>query len=198
MNKTFAMLPNELSLVARAKAEPAAFAAIYDHYFSRVYNYIRYRVGDADITDDLTASTFEAILANLEHFQPERGSFATWTFTIARNIVNDHFRQQKFRNWFSLDILRNKASSEPEPEEVFVKNEMHDRLLAAMAHLGSRDQDLIALKFGAGLSSFQISKLTSLNQNNINVSVYRAVRRLRNLLKDKEEEEKYHEPERMG
>ncbi len=186
MDRTLTMLPNELSLIARAKAEPAAFAAIYDHYFSRVYNYIRYRVRDPDMTDDLTAHTFETILANIEQYHPERGSFATWTFTIARNTVNDHFRRQKFRLWLSLDTLRNKASAEPEPEEILVNDDIHDDLLVAVARLGSHDQELIALRFGAGLSSFQISKLTGLNQNNINVSVYRAVQRLRNFLNEKE------------
>ena len=185
MDRILTMLPNELSLIARAKAEPAAFAAIYDHYFSRVYNYIRYRVKDPDITDDLTANAFETILTNIEKYHPERGSFATWLFTIVRNAVNDYFRWQKFRHWLSLDTLRDKASSEPEPEEIVVRDEIYDGLLAAIASLDKRDQDLIALKFGAGLSSFQISKLTGLNQNNINVSVYRAVRRLRNFLNKK-------------
>ena len=41
MDGTVAVLSNELALVARATAEPTAFAAIYDHYFSRVYNYVR-------------------------------------------------------------------------------------------------------------------------------------------------------------
>ncbi len=55
---TVAVLPNELALAARATAEPTAFAAIYDHYFPRVYNYVRYRVRDANsrgLTDDVRA-----------------------------------------------------------------------------------------------------------------------------------------------
>lgn len=186
MDRILTMLPNELSLIARAKAEPAAFAAIYDHYFSRVYNYIRYRVKDPDITDDLTANVFEIILAKIDRYHPDRGSFATWIFTIARNAVNDHLRRQRIRQWLALEMLHSKASAELEPEETLIKDEMHADLLAAVARLGKRDQDLIALKFGAGLSSFQISKFTRLDQNNINVSIYRAIRRLRTLMKMKE------------
>ena len=46
-------------LAARAMAEPAAFAAIYDHYFPRVYNYVRYRVREADAADDIASQVFE-------------------------------------------------------------------------------------------------------------------------------------------
>ena len=55
-----------------AKAEPTAFAAIYDHYFPRVYNYVRYRVGHMDTAaaDDLTARIFELVLANIDRYRP--------------------------------------------------------------------------------------------------------------------------------
>lgn len=39
-------LPDERQLVQGAVDDPTAFAIIYDHYFSLVYNYIRYRVED--------------------------------------------------------------------------------------------------------------------------------------------------------
>ena len=186
MDKSLAILPNEPMHINLAKEEPSAFAVIYEHYFPRVYNYIRYRIKDPDITDDLTEDTFEAILANIKSFHPEKGSFATWTFAIARNTVNTYLRKQKIRNWFSIDFIKNEASSEPEPEQHQLENEMHTELLVAIEYLSTRDQDLLALKFGAGLSNSEISKLTHSNQNNVNVSVYRAVRRLQSLLNNKD------------
>jgi RNA polymerase sigma-70 factor (ECF subfamily) len=186
MDGSLTILPNELIHIARAKEEPSAFAVIYEHYFSRVYNYIRYRIKDPDITDDLTADTFEAILTNIKSFHPEKGSFVTWAFAIARNTVNTYLRKQRFRNWFSIDIIKNEASLELEPEQHQLEDEMHTELLVAIEHLSTRDQDLLALKFGAGLSNSEISKLTGLNQNNVNVSIYRAVRRLQGLLNNKD------------
>jgi hypothetical protein len=59
MNDTAAVLANEPALVAQSTVNPAAFAAIYDHYFPRVYNYMRYRLPDADTADDVTAQIFE-------------------------------------------------------------------------------------------------------------------------------------------
>lgn len=186
MNCTAAVLPNELAIVARATAEPAAFAAIYDHYFSRVYNYVRYRVRDAQTADDVTAQVFERALVNIGKFRPERAPFAAWLFAIARNGVNDHFRAQKRRRWLSLEALRDRTSAEPRPEEVAIHNETRAELLAALARLGNRERDLIALKFGAGLTNRRIAEVTSLSESNVGVILYRAVRRLRAELSAKE------------
>jgi RNA polymerase sigma factor (sigma-70 family) len=157
-----AVLPNELALVTRAVIEPAAFAAVYDHYFPRVYNYVRYRVQDSETTDDITAQTFERALTNISRFRPERAPFAAWLFAIARNAVNDHLRAQKRRHWLSLDVLRDRIGSEPQPEEATVRGETFAELLAAVARLSDRERDLIALKFGAGLTNRCIAKLTGL------------------------------------
>jgi len=93
MDGTIAVLPNELALVARATAEPAAFAAIYDHYFPRVYNYVRYRVRDVETADDITAQVFERALVSIGSYRPERAPFSAWLFAIAHNpiSINDSF-----------------------------------------------------------------------------------------------------------
>jgi len=176
---TIVVLPNELALVARATVEPAAFAPVYDHYFPRVYNYVRYRVNDAATADDLTARVFERVLARIGHYCPERAPFAAWLFAIARNAVNDHIRAQKRRRWLSLDVLSDRLSTEPKPEEILVRKEGHAELLAAVAHLSDRQRNLIGLKFGAGLTNRRIAELTGLSESNVGVILYRTMRQLR-------------------
>jgi len=187
MDGTVAVLTNELALVARATAEPAAFAAIYDHYFPRVYNYVRYRVRDAETTDDLTAQVFERALVSIDSYRPERDPFAAWLFAIARNAVNDHLRAKRRRRWLSLEVLRGWAGAEPQPEEVAVRSETRAELLAAVARLSDRERDLIALKFAAGLTNRRIAALTSLSESNVGVILYRAIRKLRDYLTGNEE-----------
>jgi RNA polymerase sigma-70 factor (ECF subfamily) len=179
MNDFSTVLPNELALVAQATVDSAAFASIYDHYFSRVYNYIRYRVQDTDVTDDITAQVFERALSHIGSYRQDKAPFSAWLFAIARNAVNDYLRSQKRWRWLSLDVLWNWSSSEPQPAEVVAKNELQDKLLSAVARLGSRERDLIGLKFAAGLTNRRIAELTGLNENNVSIILYRAVRRLR-------------------
>ena len=179
MESSVAVLTNEMALVARATAEPAAFAAIYDHYFPRVYNYVRYRVGDAVAADDITALVFERVLVGIDRYRPERAPFAGWLFAIARNAVTDHLRAQRQRRWLSLDVLRDQACDEPLPEQITIHAETRAEILAALARLSDRERDLIALKFTAGLTNRRIAELTGLRANNVGVILYRAVRRLR-------------------
>lgn len=179
MSVIAAALPNETILVARAAAEPAAFAALYDHYFPRVYNYVRYRVGSREIADDLVAEVFERVLSRIGTYQPDRAPFAAWLFAIAHNVVNDHLRAQRRRRWLSLDALREWASGQPQPEEATIHNETRTELLSALGCLDERERDLIALKFAAGLTNRRIAELVNLSESNVGVILYRAVRRLR-------------------
>lgn len=179
MNGSMHVLTNESAWVARAVAEPAAFAALYDHYFPRVYNYVRYRVIDAPTADDLTAQIFERALADLASYRLERAPFGAWLFGIARHVIGDHFRAQHRHRWLPFEILRHHPSADPPPEQVAAINELHERLLNAVATLKDRDRDLIALKFGGDLTNREIARLTGLSESHVGVTLYRALRQLR-------------------
>lgn len=179
MDGAVMVLENEQALVARAVLEPAAFAAIYEHYFPLIYNYLRYRLRDAKAAEDITSQVFERALVNLQRYQPERGTFAGWLFGIARNAARNHLRSAGLRRWLPLDLVADQASGVPRPEEVTVLNETWDRVLAAVARLGERERDLIGLKFGARLTNRQIADVAGLSESNVSVILYRAVKRLR-------------------
>ena len=178
-NNFFASLTNELILVDQAKADPEAFAAIYDIYFARIYNYARYRVLDPLTADDLTSEIFEKVLVKLHTYQSERGPFSAWLFTISRNTVNYHLRKQKIRQWVSLENFRNQASREPKPDEQFTKDETQRELLGVISRLSEQERELIALKFNGGLTNRTISEITGLKENNVAVILHRVIKRIR-------------------
>lgn len=179
MDGALTVLIDERALVARATVEPAAFAAIYDHYFPRIYAYVRYRTPDRATADDLTATIFTRALERLAAYDGAQGPFAPWLFTIARNAVSDYLRAGRRRRWLPLDRLRDQAGDDPPPDEVALTRERRDALLAAVGALSARERDLIGLKFGAGLTNRRIAALTGLSESNVGVILYRAVRRLR-------------------
>jgi RNA polymerase sigma-70 factor (ECF subfamily) len=179
-----AALPNELALVASARTDPAAFAAVYDHYFSRVYNYARYRVIDPIAADDLTSEVFERVLSKLHTYRPDRGPFAAWLFGIARNTVNGWLRRQRRRQWLSLDAIRDRPGTDPDPGELAARSESHRELLEAVRRLPDRDRELIALKFTSGLTNRAIAAITGLKENHVAVILHRAVQRIRTELEE--------------
>lgn len=166
-------------LVARAQREPHAFGDIYAHYFSRIYNYVRYRVRDAQTADDLTAQVFERALANLRTYRPAQGQFAPWLFGIARNTVSDHFRRPA---WLPLEDADQQPDEQQAVEAIAAARDEHARLLAALAALSPRERDLLALKFTSGMKNTEIAALTGMSESNVAVTLFRAVGRLRVLL----------------
>jgi RNA polymerase sigma factor (sigma-70 family) len=186
MDSAAITLENEQVLVSRAAAEPGAFAAIYDHYFPRIYNYTRYRVQCPDVAADLTAQIFERALSAIQTYHPERGPFAAWLFAIARNTLRDHLRAQKRRHWLSLDILTDRASADPPLEQTVIRDEERDDLMDAITRLNEREKDFIALKFGARLTNRRIAELTGMDERHVSMIVWRAMQRLRVELTQKE------------
>ncbi len=184
---TLAITPSdEERLAERAQADRAAFAAVYDHFFRRVYNYTRYRVGEADAADDITAQVFEQVLRHLPEYRPRRGLFAAWLFRIARNAVYDYLRQQRRHPRLSLETLEDRASDQPEPDQQVDKKLRQAHLLNLIATLSEREQEMIALKFGAGLTNRQIADLLKLSESNVGVILYRTLGKLRELLRGEE------------
>lgn len=174
-----ATFAGESLLVGRIATEPHTFLALYDFYFPRVYNYIRYRCYDPDTSDDLTAQVFERALVKLDNYNPQRGPFGAWLFAIARNVVNYHLRLQKRRRFLPLDTLRDCPNNHPSPEEVLIDLEMHSQLLQAMRGMDEREKDLISLKFAAHMTNRRIAEITGLSESNVGVILHRAVEKLR-------------------
>ncbi len=172
-------LSHEETLVARAQTDRAAFAAVYDHFFRRVYNYARYRVGDADAAEDVTAQVFEQVLRHLPEYHARRGPFTAWLFTIARNAVYDHLRRQRRHPEVPLETIEDRASAWPGPDEQAEERSSRARILGLVATLSDREQEIIALKFGAGLTNRHIAELMKLGESHVGVILYRAINTLR-------------------
>lgn len=189
IDSTILTIPNEQALVARAKADPAAFAAIYDHYYPRIFNYTMMRLGDPDAANDVTAQVFEKVLRMLDRYRSDRGEFGGWIFTIARNEVNSHQRAAKRRRWLPLASIDDLPGREPGPEAVAAMREEHARLLAAVRTLAAHEQEILALKFGAELTNRQIARLVGRSESNVGVIVYRGLRMLRKALEEREAQE---------
>ena len=128
------------------------------------------------------------VLTKIATFSPERGSFAVWLFSITRNTIIDHLRHQKHNSFVNMETLKDYHSTEPLPEELVLKKETQEEILSALATLKDRQQEIIALKFSAGLTNRSIAKLSGLRESNVGVILYRAIRQLRAQLSGKEED----------
>lgn len=151
------------------------WSTVYQAELPRVLNFFRYRVGDLATAEDLTAVTFEKAWSRRDHYD-DRGKFAAWLMTIARNVATDHFRRRK--PTVVLDAALNHADTSDPAAEVELK-EQRFRLSSMLSRLPERQQELIALKYGAELTNREIAKQLDLTETNVGTLLHRLITQLR-------------------
>ncbi|MEA5077690.1 MAG: RNA polymerase sigma factor [Anaerolineaceae bacterium] len=175
------------SLRVNAINDPGAFETLYDEYFPRLYKYTFYRVGDANIADDLVAEIFERILTHLPAFDPAKAPLGAWIFGIARHTVIDYLRRERRQQIFSLGWFRKDQPSALEAEDTTFSDDEKEALHTALRQLSTRELDVLSLKFASTLTNRQIAPLLGLSESNVGVILYRALKKLREEMNRSEE-----------
>jgi RNA polymerase sigma factor (sigma-70 family) len=101
-----------------------------------------------------------------------------WLLGIARRCVDASLAARP-RGQAELDEITGEAGMEDESVRRLT-------LVAAVAQLGDRDQELIALRYGADLTAAQIAQVLDLQTNAVEVALHRALSRLRRMLESEE------------
>jgi RNA polymerase sigma-70 factor (ECF subfamily) len=158
------------------------FEDFYNEYFPKIYNYVRYRVNNPDEADDLTSKIFERALTNIQRFNFEKGTFSTWLFAIANNIMIDYFKSNAKNPKVPFDLLSNAISGAKSPEHKIIAREQRKNLLTALEELDTEKRNLIALKFWGELKNRQIAEITGLSESNVGVTLYRTLKQLKTIL----------------
>ncbi len=155
-----------------------SFTELYDRYFDKVYNYVRYHVKLAAEADDITGKVFESALNKFESFNPARAPAQAWLFTIARNAVIDWARARNHRGEVSLEAAAELEGTDPRADTALERKEEAGMLLEAVATLDERTRDIIALKFSSGMTNREIALMTGLGESNVGILIYRAVKKI--------------------
>lgn len=155
----------------------AEFSDVYDDHVWSVYGFFGYRVAHRQVAEDLTQVTFEKALRAWTRYDPSRTSPRTWLLAIARNVLVDYYRRDGSRREEPIgeNAPARAFGSEPGPEPVGLSPELE----LALATLGQRDREVIALRFGADLTGPEIAGFLDLSLANVQQILSRSLRRLR-------------------
>jgi RNA polymerase sigma-70 factor (ECF subfamily) len=157
--------------------DAAAFTELYQAHLAAVFNYCLFRVGDRQLAEDLAADAFGLAWRARGRYRPDQAGFATWVLAIARNAVVDCQRRNGRHPMVALPM--DLPDDAPLPDTAVEAADERARLKAMIATLPEADQDLIALKFGAGLPNRQIGELVGRSEGAVGVALHRLVRKLR-------------------
>jgi RNA polymerase sigma factor (sigma-70 family) len=166
-------------IIERLKEDSGeVFAKLYAEFLPKVFRYVNYRVTDISLAEDLTSTVFEKALTKFKTYNSNKAKFSTWIFTITRNTLIDHFRVSHKERTSTLEDATGQFDC-ISPEEESDRTEEKMILQSCLAELSQPEQEIISLKFGAEMTNRQIAKMLSLSESNVGIIIYRAVRKLR-------------------
>lgn len=154
------------------------FSAVYDEHVWRVYGFFAYRMRNRADAEDLTQQTFERALRSWSRYDASRAGVATWLLVIARNLLIDHVRADRSSRRQPLDELEAGHAAlvdRGEGPDLGLEPDLE----RALASLGAREREIIALRFGGELTGPEIAEAMGLTLANVQQILSRSLRRMR-------------------
>lgn len=160
---------------------PSDFEAWYVEHRSAVYRYVRFRVATREVAEDVTSVVFMKALRSFSRYDEAKASPRTWLLRIARNAVTDHLRSLQRRGSLhvSLDSVPDLVADVPSHDERVIRQERIQKLLNGSRTLRQADQEILSLRFGAGLDNAEIAEHLQISNNAVAVRLHRALKRLK-------------------
>jgi len=176
------VLEQEKKLVDEAKKDPRNFAALYDKYFDQIYRYVYRRVSDKDTVEDLVSQTFYDALSHMKDYEWRGFAFSAWLYKIAHNNVLKWYREQGKMQTVELEHGSNMADKSIDTVRDVKNNELRDDMALILDKLETEDREIIRLKFFEEVSNVEIAEIMGLSANHIGVKVFRALKKVKQLL----------------
>ena len=161
------------ALTGLRNLDQQAIGAVYDQYFSEVYRYVLYRIGDTTLAEDIASDVFLRLLEAVQNGNSPQTNLKGWLIGTASHAVTDHLRR-KYRR----------------PEEE-ISDAMPDRGLGVAAEVDQREQNqivndayaqltpeqqhVLALRFGQGYSLEETAASMNKNVNAVKALQFRAL-----------------------
>ncbi len=173
---------DRLLVEAARQFDQQALTRIHHLYYAPIYRYINLKVSDAYEAEDLTSEVFSRFLKALHEKKAPKRSLRGWLFGVASNVVNDYFRKHYRVEHVALNETI--SSRDTGPMEAVSRIMQREAISAAMHTLTQDQQEVLALRFGVGLSVRETAQSMRKTEGAVKQLQARAITRLTERLQD--------------
>lgn len=173
----------------------SALSELYLLYFPRVYRYILARTGNTYDAEDLAEEVFMKVLEAIPRFQHREAPFSAWLFRIAHNAIISQRRKETARGK-SAPLTDTLPFDSPGPEELVTSRMVLNEVMDAAKKLPEAQRQVIALRFGAGLSVAETASAMGKGEGNVKVIQHKAIAKLREMMGQPKKRSKVYENEK--
>ena len=153
-----------------------------ERHESALLRYAQHFVHNLETARDVVQDTFLQLCRNSDHDVEAR--VAIWLFTVCRNRAIDICRSEGRMRLDSEFLLTEQLDHVLEPAAIAERSEAAAGLSHQISRLPHNQQEVLRLKFHAGLSYLEIAKVTGLTPSNVGFLLHSAIARLRIRLHD--------------
>ncbi len=160
-------------------ANADAFTHLYEETHLRVFRYI-YGLsgGPAQEVEDLTAETYTRAWKKRQTFRGNHQAALGWLLHIARNQAIDLSRRRKIREVdeeIDIELLLDPKLS---PEMDVIEQEQISHLWQMLNSLSEDVREMLVLRYMLGWQVKQIAEYLEMSENNVSVTMRRAIKSL--------------------
>jgi RNA polymerase sigma-70 factor (ECF subfamily) len=153
--------PDEVSLIGRLQArDQSAFRDIVERYATRIYRVAYGIVRDPDAADRISQEAFVKVYFSIPSF-PVGSSLYMWMYRIAVNECYRYVLKQGCGLDFPAEAITERR---PACDRAVMQSKLLNTLLA---HIPEDDRWLLVSREVEGVSLFELSQMTGLNENEI-------------------------------
>jgi RNA polymerase sigma factor (sigma-70 family) len=151
-------ISDEVLLTGMAVGDDRAILAFVRRYQHRLFGLAMGIVGDARLAEDVAQEAFIRIFRHASVFDARRGSVATWTLTITRNLAIDALR---LRGGIPTDpddqVFLKLTSTGRQPEDITVAGDTLDHVRVALRSLPVEQRRAVLLAAMYGRTAQEIA-----------------------------------------
>ncbi len=170
-------------LLTRIRAgDRHAFAEVVAHFQGPLFGFLG-RMGLTQAHgEDVAQEAFLRAWRQLSDYQPSRGAFSTWLFTIARNLALNELSGAHAQRTTASDEVPEPMAEDPQPADALIAEQRRRRLQAALRKLPVTDRSAVALAYIKELALDDVARIEGCTVGALKVRLHRAKQKLRELL----------------
>jgi len=147
--------------------------AVYDQYFTEVYRYVLYRIGDPQLAEDLASDVFLRLLEAARGKWAPQTNLRGWLLGTTSHVVNDHLRKKYRRR--EEEISDTLPDRRPDPAFEVDQRDQNRIVNNAYSQLTPEQQHVLALRFGQGYSLEETATFMNKKINAVKALQFRAL-----------------------
>jgi RNA polymerase sigma-70 factor (ECF subfamily) len=176
-----ALTDAKFELEGLQKLDSQVIGAVYDRYFADVYRFVFYRLNDEQLAEDISSDVFVRLLEALEKRRGPETNLKGWLLGTASHAVADYLRHAYRRPTEALSEMMPDGAASSLTDEVD-RREMVAAVRLAYDRLTPEQQNVLALRFGDGVSLEETATVMQKNVNAVKALQFRALAALQRLI----------------